>query len=146
MARLPVAEAVEEAAEDAAFAGEGGARRGRMGALSGDRLVVVGPDDGVNDAGLIEVLRAFDSGYVTDQHSVTHDLGFKAHRAIGVPLGFATAGQRHADAELANAAAEEVSVHATVTKGVDHSAGPEFVHARKVVFAPEESLNVLKDA
>jgi len=52
----------------------------------------------------------------------------------------------HADAELADAAAEHVSVDATVTKGVDHPAGPEFVHARKVAFAPEESLNVRKDA
>jgi hypothetical protein len=39
-----------------------------------------------------------------------------------------------------------VSVDATVTKGVDHPAGPEFVHASKVAFAPEESLNVRRDA
>src|SRR5258708_18750586 len=82
--RLPVAEAVEETAEDAAFAGKGRARCGRVGALAGDGLVVVG--------------------------------------------------------------AEQVRVDATVTKGVDHPAGPEFVHARKVAFAPEESLNVRQDA
>ena len=143
---LPVAEAVEETAEDAAFAGKGRARCGRVGALAGDGPVVVGADDGVNDAGLIKVLRAFDPEHVADKQAVADDLGFKAGRAIGVLLGFAAAGQRHADAELADAAAEEVSVDATVTKGVDHPAGPEFVHARKVAFAPEESLNVRKDA
>jgi len=143
---LPVAEAVEETAEDAAFAGKGRARCGRVGALAGDGLLVVGADDGFNDAGLIKVLRAFDPGHVADKQAVADDLGFKAGRAIGVLLGFAAAGQRHADAELADAAAEEVSVDATVTKGVDHPAGPEFVHARKVAFAPEESLNVRKDA
>ena len=143
---LPVAEAVEETAEDAAFAGKGRDRCGRVGALAGDGLVVVGSGDGVNDAGLIKVLRAFDPGHVADKHAVADDLGFKAGRAVGVPLGFAAAGQRHADAELADAAAEQVSIDATVTKGVDHPAGPEFVHARKVAFAPEESLNVRKDA
>ena len=144
-ASLPVAEAVEETAEDAAFAGKGRGRRGGVGALACDGLVVVGADDGVDDAGLIKILRAFDPGHVADKHAVAHDLGFKAGRAVGVPLGFAAAGQRHADAELADAAAEQVSVDATVTKGIDHPAGPEFVHARKVAFAPEESLNVRND-
>ena len=113
-----------------------------MGALAGDGLVVVGADDGVNDAGLVKVLRAFDPGHIADKHAVSYDLGFEAGCAVGVPLGFAAAGQRHADAELADAAAEQVSVDAALTKGVDHTAGPEFVHARKLVFAPEESLNV----
>ena len=112
------------------------------GALAGDGLVVVGAGDGVNDAGLVEILRAFDPRHVADKHAVPHDLGFKTSGPVGVPLGFAAARQRHADAELADAAAEQVSVDATVTKGVDHPASPEFVHARKVVFAPEESLNV----
>src|SRR5262249_36768926 len=48
-ALLPVAEAIEEAAEHAAFAGEGGAGRGRGRALCGDGLVVVGAGDGVDD-------------------------------------------------------------------------------------------------
>src|SRR6266567_5653399 len=129
---LPVAEAVEETAEDAALAGKGGARWGRNGALAGDGLVVVGAGDGVDDPGLVEVLGAFDLGHVADEHAVAHDLGFEAGRAVGVPLGFAAAGQRHTDTELADAAAEQVSVDATVTKGVDHPAGPELVHARKV--------------
>ena len=79
-------------------------------------------------------------------HAVADDLGFKAGRAVVVPLGIAAAGRRHADAELGDAAAEQVRVDAIFTKGVDHSAGPELVHARKVTFAPEESLNVPKDA
>ncbi len=117
-----------------------------MGELAGDWLVVIGADDGVNDAGLIKILRAFDPGHIADKHAVSHDLGFKAGRAVGVPFGFAAAGQRHADAELADARAEQVSVDATVAKGIDHPARPEFVHARKVVSAPEEALNVLKEA
>jgi hypothetical protein len=41
-------------------------------------------------------------------------------------LGFAATGQRHTDAELTDAAAEQVSVDAKVMKGVDYPAGPEF--------------------
>src|SRR6266700_2874302 len=68
-------------------------------------------------------------GHDADEHAVAHDLGLQAGRAVGVPLGLATAGQRHADAELADAAAEQVRVDAAVTQGVDHAAGAEFVHA-----------------
>ena len=68
--------------------------------LAGDRLVVVGAGDGVDDLGLVEVLGAFDLRHEADQHAVPHDLGFKARGAVGVPLGLAAAGQRHADAEL----------------------------------------------
>ena len=141
-ARLAVAEAVKETAEDAAFAGKGGAGRRRDGALTGNGLVVVGAGDGVNDLGLVEILRAIDLGHVADEHAVAHDLRFEAGRAVGVPLGFAAAGQRHPDAEPPDAAAEQVSVDATVTKGVDHPPGPELVHARKVAFVPETPLNV----
>jgi hypothetical protein len=49
--------------------------------------------DGVNDARLVKVLGAIDSGHVPDQHAIAHDLGFKASRAVGVPLGLAAAGQ-----------------------------------------------------
>ena len=108
--------------------------RGRR--LAGHGLVVVGAGDGVNDLGLVEVLGAFDLGHVADQHAVAHDLGFQAGRAVSVPLGFAAAGQRHADAELAGAA-EQMSVNATVAEGVDHPAGAEFVHAWKIAFVPE---------
>jgi amino acid transporter len=141
-ASLPVPEAVEETAEDAALAGKGGAGRWRDGALAGDGLVVVGAGDRVDDLGLIEVLGAFDLGHVADEHAVAHDLGLEPGRAVGVPLGFAAARQRHADAELADAAPEQVSVDATVTEGVDHTASPEFVHASKIAFVPERSLNV----
>jgi len=90
---LPVAEAVQEAAEDAAFAGQGGGGLGRCGALAGDGLVVIGAGDGVNDLGLVESLGTFDLGHVADEHAVLHDLGFEAGRAVGVPLGFAASGQ-----------------------------------------------------
>ena len=90
---VPVAEAVKETAEHAAFAGKGGAGRRRDGALTGNGLVVIGAGDGVNDLGLVEILRAIDLGHVADEHAVAHDLGFEAGRAVGVPLGFAAAGQ-----------------------------------------------------
>ena len=114
-ARLPVAEAVEETAEHAALAGQ---RRGgwrRDGALPGDRLVVVGAGDGVHDLGLSEVLGPFDLRHVTDQHAVPHDLGFQASRAVGVPLRLTPARQRHTDAELAAAAAQQMRVDPAVT-------------------------------
>src|SRR5215472_14335531 len=126
---LPVAEAVEETPEDAAFTGKGGSRRRRDGALAGDGMVVVGAGDGLNDAGLIKVLGAFDPWNVADQHAIAHDLGLKAGRAVGVPLGLAAAGQRHSDTVLVDSATEQVSIYATVTKGVHHPAGSEFVHA-----------------
>ena len=133
---LPVAEAVEETAEDAAFSGKGGTRLGRDGSLAGDGLVVVGASDRVNDLGLVEILGAFDPGHVADEHSVVHDLGLQAGRAVGIPLGLAAPGQRHAHAELADTA-EQVSVDAAATKGVDHPSGPELVHAWKVAAIPE---------
>lgn len=144
-ASLPVAESVEETAEDATFAGEGGAGWGRDGALASDGLVIVGASDGVNDLGLVEYLGAFDLGHIADEHAVTHDLGFESGRTVGIPLGFTAARQRHTHAELAGAT-EQMSVNATVTKGVDHPAGPEFVHARKVALVSNRSLNVRTDS
>jgi hypothetical protein len=144
-ASLPVAESVEETTEDATFAGKGGAGWGRDGALASDGLVVVGASDGVNDLGLLECLGAFDLGHIADEHAVTHDLGFESGRTVGIPLGFAAARQRHTHAELAGAT-EQMSVNATVTKGVDHPAGPEFVHARKVALVSKRSLNVRTDS
>ena len=144
-ASLPVAESVEETAEDATFAGEGGAGWGRDGALASDGLVIVGASDGVNDLGLVEYLGAFDLGHIADEHAVTHDLGFESGRTVGIPLGFTAARQRHTHAELAGAT-EQMSVNATVTKGVDHPAGPEFVHARKVALVSKRSLNVRTDS
>ena len=132
-----VAEAVEEPAEDAAFPGEGGAGRRCHGPLASDRLVIVCPGDSVNDLGLVELLGAVDLRHVANQHAVAHDLGFEARGTVGIPLGFAAAGQGYANAELAHATSEKVSVNATVTKGIDHPAGPEFVHARKLAPAAE---------
>ena len=144
-ASLPIAESVEETTEDATFAGKGGAGWGRDGALASDGLVVVGASDGVNDLGLLECLGTFDLGHVADEHAVTHDLGFESGRTVGIPLGFAAARQRHTHAELAGAT-EQMSVNATVTKGVDHPAGPEFVHAWKVALVSKRSLNVCTDS
>ncbi len=112
---LPVAEPVEEAAEHAALAGQRRGGRRRDGALPGDRLVVVGAGDGVHDLGLSEVLGPFDLRHVTDQHAVPHDLGFQASRAVGVPLRRTPARQRHTDAELAAAAAQQMRVDPAVT-------------------------------
>jgi hypothetical protein len=139
---LPVAEAVEEAAEDAAVAGQGGAGRGRGRALLGDGLVVVGAGDGVDDLGFGEARRAFDLGHVADEHAVAHDLGLQAGGTVGVPLGFAATGQGHADAELAQAPAQQVSVDAAVAEGVGDPAGPELVHAMTIVIVSEGSLTV----
>jgi hypothetical protein len=62
-------------------------------ALSGDGLVVIGAGDGVDDLGFAEVLGTFDLGHVADEHAVAHDLGLQAGCAVGVPFGFAAAGQ-----------------------------------------------------
>jgi hypothetical protein len=134
---LSVAETVEEPAEDATFPGESGAGWRCHGPLASDRLVIVCPGDSVNDLGLVEVLGAVDLRHVANQHAVTHDLGLEARGTVGIPLGFAAAGQRYANAELAHATPEKVSVNATVTKGIDHPAGPEFVHARKLALVSE---------
>ncbi len=61
-ALLAVAEAVEETAENAPFAGKGKGGRRRCDALPGDGLAVVGAGDGVDDLGFAEVLGAFDLG------------------------------------------------------------------------------------
>src|SRR5262249_33362706 len=111
---LSVAETVEEAAEYAALADEGGSRGRRDTALPGDGLVVVGSGDRMHHAGLIEVRGAFDLGHVANEHAIAHDLGFQASRAVGVPLGLPAAGQRHPDAELADSASEQVGVDTAV--------------------------------
>src|SRR5689334_11800823 len=124
-ALLLVAEAVEEPAEDAAFAGQGRAPRGSGRALAGDGLVVVGAGDGVDYLGFAELLGAFDLGHIADEHAVPHDLGLQAESAVGVPFSFAATGQGHPDAELAQARAQQMSVDATVTKGIGDPAGAE---------------------
>jgi hypothetical protein len=133
---LAVAEAVEEAAEDAAFAGERGRRRGG-GALAGDRLIVVGAGDGVDGLGFVKVLGAFELGHVADQHAVLHDLGFETGGAVGVPLGVAATGQRDPDPVLTGAGPEQVGVDAAVTQLVNDPAGPEFVHGVKIAALAE---------
>ncbi len=137
---LAVAETVEEAAEDAALAGEGGRGRGSDGALPGDRLVVVGPGDGVDHLSLVEVLGALDQRYEPDKHPIDHDLGLKPRRPVGVPLGLAPAGQRHAHAEL-HGPSVQVGVNTAVPKGVNHPPCPELIHSVKVTQVPENSLN-----
>jgi hypothetical protein len=73
--RLLLAEAAEEAAEQAALAGQRRSWRRCHRALRGYRRVVVGPGDGVHDLGLVEVLRTLDKRYVPDEHAIAHDLG-----------------------------------------------------------------------
>src|ERR1700745_888745 len=90
-ASLPVAEAVEETAEDAAFTGQGGTRLRRDGSLPGDGLVVVGTGNGRDDLRLVKARGAFDLRHVSDQHAVEHDLRLGARRAVGVPLGVSAA-------------------------------------------------------
>ena len=136
---LPVAEAVEEAAEDAAVAGERGSRR-RGGALGRDGLVVVGAGDGVDDLVFVEVLRAFDRGHEPHEHAVLHHLRLKTGRAVVIPFGLAPAGQRDPDAEI-DGPAEQVRIHAAVAERVNHPAGLELVHAGSVVLVSERSLN-----
>ena len=131
-AGLAVAEAVQEAAEDPALAGQRrGGRRCRR-PLTRDGLVVVGPGDGVDDLLLVEVLRPLDLGHVTDQHPVPHDLRFKAGGAVGVPLGLAAAGQRHAHAVLVHTRLGQVRIDAAVAQCVGHPPGPVLVHAQNV--------------
>ena len=137
---LPVAEAVEETAEHAAFAHERGSRRGSDRELPGDRPVVVGPGDGINDLGLVKVLRALDLRHVSNKHAILHDLCLETGRPVGVPLGLAPAGQRHPHAVL-TVASEQVSIDTAVTEGVDHPTRPELIHTNNVTLVPERSLN-----
>ena len=128
---LTVAETVEEAAEDTAVTGEGRAGRRRDLPQAGNRLIIVGAGDGIDDLGFIEVLRALDLGHVADEHAVPHDLGLKARGAVGAPLGLASAGQRHTHPELTGPAVK-MGVDAAVAEHVDYPAGPEFVHTGTV--------------
>src|ERR1051326_8659242 len=80
---LLLAEAAEEAAEQAALAAQGGRRRRCPRALGGDRLVVVGPGDGVDGLRLVEVLGARDEGHEPDQVPVLHDLSLEPGGAVG---------------------------------------------------------------
>ena len=137
---LPVAEAVDETAEEAAFAHEGGLRRGSGGALPGDGLVIVGTRDSVDYLGLVEVLRTLDQRHVPDEDAIQHDLGLKARGPVGIPLGLAPARQRHPHTKLA-VPSEQVSVNAAIPKGVNHPARLELIHIKTVTPVPEESLN-----
>src|SRR5579859_3763217 len=65
-----VAEAVQEAAEDAALAGQGLAGSGRLGAFVAFGLVVVGAGDRVHDLRLAERLRTRDLRDEADQVAV----------------------------------------------------------------------------
>jgi hypothetical protein len=138
--KLPVAEAVEETAEETAFARERGPRRGSDRAQPGDGLVVLGPRDGINDLGLVKVLRALDLRHEPDEHAILHDLRLEAGRPVGVPLGLAPARQRYTHAVLA-VAPVQVSVDTTVTEGVNHATRPKLIHTKNVAFVPERSLN-----
>src|ERR1700731_3831592 len=93
-------EAAEDPAEQAALAGQRRCGRRRDRALGGDRLVVVGPRDGIDGLWLVEVLGALDLGHEPDQVPVLHDLRLKPDRAVGVPFGLAPVVQVHPHPEL----------------------------------------------
>jgi hypothetical protein len=78
-----VAEAVEEAAEHAALAGQGGSRQGSFGTFPADGLVVVGARDRVDDPGLVECVRTRDLRNEADQVPVEQRLGLEAGDAFG---------------------------------------------------------------
>jgi len=81
---------------------------------------------------LAEVLGSLDLRHEADEHAVPHHLGLKPGRAVGVPIGFPPARQRHAHPELANADPRHVAVDATLAQGVDHPPGPVLVHPVKL--------------
>ena len=124
---LTVTEAVKEAAEDSALPGQRGSWRRLLGALAGNRLVVVRPGDGVDDLSLVEILGALNLRHVADQHAIPHDLGFKSRGAVVVPLGLTAAGQRDANTEV-GCAAEQVRVDAAIAESVNHPPGLELLH------------------
>src|SRR5262249_50181357 len=125
------AQTIPRPAVRAAFSGQGlrGWRRGR--ALAGDRLVVVGPRDGVDHLLFGEILRALDLGDVTDEVAVLHDLGLEPGRAVGVPFGHAPVRQGHPYPELIGAHLCEVCIDAAVAQRVSDPAGPVLLHPPK---------------
>src|SRR5271169_548660 len=93
-----VAESAEEAAEQAALAHQRLARRRRLGPFMADRLVVVGPGDGVGDLGVGEIRRTSDLRDEADQVPVEQDLGLQGRRALEAPDRLAPAADHDADA------------------------------------------------
>jgi DNA-binding NarL/FixJ family response regulator len=87
-----VAEAVDEAAEDAAITLEGRRRRRSLGSLVPLGLVIIGPGDGIHYLRLVEVGRAGDLRYEADQITVKQHLGFQPGGALGTPDRLPAAG------------------------------------------------------
>src|SRR5688500_18677470 len=106
-----VAEAAEEAGEDPDLRWQRSALRRRRGRAAGDRLVVVGVPDGLDDLLLGEVLRALARGHEADEHAVGHDLRLEPGGAVGVPHGLTPAGHGHDDAELVDAGLADLGRH-----------------------------------
>ena len=127
--RLPIPEAVKKTAEEAPLTKQrrAGRRRGRP--LPGDRLVIVGPRDRVDDLLLVEVVGAFDLRHITDKYTVLHHLSLKASSAVGIPLRFTAVVQRHAHPELIHPDLRQVAVDAAVAQRIDHSPCPILVHS-----------------
>src|SRR5580693_5169247 len=123
-----VAEAVGEAAEDAALVGQRrGVRRG-LGALLADGLVVVGPRDGVHDLGLVEVLRPGDLRHEAHQVAVQQDLGLQPGRALGPPDGLTPLPGGHLHRVGVDAGLPQVRRNSAVAQPVGHPAGTVLVH------------------
>ena len=123
-----VAEAVDEAAEDAALVGQRRAVRRSLGALMPDGLVVVGPGDGVHDLGLVEVLRPGDLRHEAHQVAVQQDLGFQSGRALGPPDGLTPLPGGHLHRVGVDAGLPQVCRNSAVAQPVGHPAGTVLVH------------------
>src|SRR5579859_1809591 len=141
-ARLPAAESFAEAAEEAALHGQGRLRRRRGRALRGDRLVVIGTRDGVDDLRVVEVLRPGDRRYEADKHPVAHHLCLEAGRAVAVPDGLAVPIEYDADAELRRGHPGHVGRYPTLAQRVDDPSRLVLVHRITVPAGAGSRLNV----
>src|ERR1700710_1476443 len=109
-----IPEPVHEPPEETALDRQRRLWRRRCGTLRGDRLVVVGTHDRVDDLVLAVVLRALDLGNETDQNAVAHHLGLQRGRAIGVPDRLTPVAQPDRHSELAYSHPRQISVGPTL--------------------------------
>src|SRR5205814_1750204 len=106
-------------AEEATLARQRGRRRRRGGPLGGDRLVVVGARDGVDDLRLVELVGAIDHRYVADEHTVAHHLRFKPGGTVGVPDRLPAVEDHDPHAELVDPGPLQVRRYPLVAQCVD---------------------------
>src|SRR5579872_3616602 len=123
-----VAEAVDEAAEDAALVGERRAFWRRLGALMAFWLVVVGAGDGVDDLGLVEGLRPGDLRDEAHQVAVEQDLGLQPGGVLGAPDGLAPVPGRHLDRVGVDAGLPQMRRDSAVAQRVGYPTGAVLIH------------------